>query len=591
MVSRHKKAQTAIRSMETRHVYGRLALQALPRLFSLMDRDRLSPTYGCLDREYWLARSTDFPSAIAQFGVHAMALVWATEFPDNRFYHQGQVARWCQAGIRYAGTIQHGDGSFDEFYPNERGWAGPTGFILYAILASRELLGPQIDAETESAIRSIAAGAGRFLGTREEVGVLANHHAMALLPLYMAADYLADEDLLDLFFIRWQSFKRFCNDEGWCLEYDGVDAGYLSATVSFLGKLRRRIEASRWAGRSKVADVVTALDGIVDRAVTMASHFVYPDGHYGGLVGSRQTVHFYPHGFEMLAPKNSLAAAMVEHMLPGFDRGGSVYPALQADRYVVYRLSEFLEAERDWQDATAPLSVLPCQQDGLVRDFPGAGVAVRSTHGLYLVSNLFRGGTWLAFDRTSGDLLAGDGGVRMELANGNRVATQWIDPDYELGFSPDELSVSGRFHVLPSKRFNPVTFAGFRAVSAVIGWNATSAEWMKGAIRRLLMTHQSKAPASFERRVVLSDGAVQVTDRIQLHGSAKANQVILGGMTPVRYVPQSRYFQYHELRCDEIAADPVWVARLNDERQLTVVRTYQVGKAPSVSIDRPLVGG
>ena len=126
-----------------RDLYAQKGLAQIPRLLSLEDRNPLSPTYGCSNREYWLCRSTDFPSAIAQFGIHALALAWRYDMPGNIYYQQEKIRQWTVAGIEYWMKIQKRDGSFDEFYPNERGWAGPTGFLLYAMIDSYRLLGEE----------------------------------------------------------------------------------------------------------------------------------------------------------------------------------------------------------------------------------------------------------------------------------------------------------------------------------------------------------------------------------------------------------------------------------------------------------------
>ncbi len=567
--------------------YGKRALEALPRLLSLTDRDSISPTFGCMDREYWLARSTDFPSAIAQFGVHALALAWATEFEGNDFYHNPNISAWTQAAIRYTASIQHADGSFDEFYPNERGWAGPTGFILYALLAAKELLGTEIDEPTDRALHEIARKAGPFLGTREEIGVLANHHAMALLPLYMAADLLGDEHLLDLFQERWDVFSGLWSSEGWALEYDGADLGYLSATVSFLGKLKRRIVASNWSAVKRLDPVVEEIDSMIDRAIRFSSYFVYPNNHYAGLMGSRQTLHFYPHGYELVAARKPLAAAMAEQMLQGFAQGASVYPGLQADRYVVYRLSEFLEAARDWTQAEMGLAPLPWQQEGLRRDFPQAGMAVRSSDRLYFVANLSRGGVWMAFDRVHRKLVAADGGIRAVTKDGRRITSQWIDEDYHKTMEADVLSVSGQLHPLPTKHFNPVTFAAFRAAALSLGVHARSAELLKGGIRKLLMIHKGTVPLKFHRTIRFDGTSVQVTDRLERSSSVRLARLVLGGLTAVRYVPQSRYFQPHDLLDEEVEVPTERIRDLNRSGSLTVRRTYGLDGLETIAYDSP----
>ena len=111
--------------------YAQLALDEIPRLLSSQDRNPFSPSYGSFNREFWHTRTKCFPDSIAQFGTLSLALIFAHKFPGGEEYYQNkEIKKWTLAGIINWMKIQHADGSYDEFYPNERGWAGPTGFLL-----------------------------------------------------------------------------------------------------------------------------------------------------------------------------------------------------------------------------------------------------------------------------------------------------------------------------------------------------------------------------------------------------------------------------------------------------------------------------
>ena len=59
-----------------RKYYIEKALSQIPRILGSMDRNKFSPTYGCCHRDYWLYKTSDFPDAVRQFGIHALALVY-----------------------------------------------------------------------------------------------------------------------------------------------------------------------------------------------------------------------------------------------------------------------------------------------------------------------------------------------------------------------------------------------------------------------------------------------------------------------------------------------------------------------------------
>ena len=296
--------------------YAQLALAEIPRLLSCQDRNSFSPSYGSFNREFWHTRTKCFPDAIAQFGTLSLALVFAYKFPGGEEYYQNkEIKKWALAGIKNWMRIGHIDGSYDEFYPNERGWAGPTGFLLYAILRSYEVLGKDFPANLKNDFFDCIKKSAWFLATREESGVLANHHAMAILPIYQSYYHLKDKDqlfakkLLEKFNERLSVFFNYCYNEGWCLEYDGVDPGYLSGIVSFLSKMQRYMTGDEsWKDK---------LQNIIDRAVYFSSFFFYPNGSFGGTLGSRQTLHFYAHGYELQAKKTHICLPSMRPKLIG----------------------------------------------------------------------------------------------------------------------------------------------------------------------------------------------------------------------------------------------------------------------------------
>lgn len=553
------------RYTDRRQIYSDLGLEEIPRFLSTMDRNEYSATYGCCNREFWLTRVMDFPSSIAQFGVHALALAWAHDMPGNAYREQPKILQWTLAGMRYLTTIQHGDGSFDEFYPNERGWAGPTGFLVHAMVGCYRLVGEHMTPEDRSRFLECMRSAARFLGKNDEVGVLANHHAMAALPVAEVADLLGDDSLWALYADRTDELMRHCHEEGWCLEYDGADPGYLSATVSFLAKLYRVRPEER-------------IEQVIRRAIPFCAYFITPDGHYGGTLGSRQTLHFYPHGMELWARRVPLAAAMADRMLDAFAQGASVWPGLQEERYFVYRIPEFLEAYLDFGPRPARAEQLPYQRDPFVQRFCGAGIHVRRLPWGYLVVNLARGGVVKLFDLPEGTPLLVDSGVVGELSDGTVFTSQWIDRDYEIDQSGDELRVAGRCHKVPGHVFTPLKMMAFRTAMLTTGWNARLAREAKGLIRAVLMTQARRTPVRFERRISILPDGLEVSDEIALAPGARVSRLKVGDDIPLRYVPQSRYFQPQELEVEGLDLGEAALDRLNRDGRLKVRRRVRAGR-------------
>jgi SAM-dependent methyltransferase len=547
---------------DLRHIYAQKALSQISRLLSNQDRNPFSPTYGCFHRDYWLDKTSDFPDAVRQFAVHALALVYRHEFPGSIYHKQPKIRDWAIAGLDYWARLQHADGSFDEFYPYERGWVGPTAFTTFTSIEALRLLQHEMPDEVAGRVRAAISKAAHFITAGEtEEDHLANHHAMACLAVWKAAELLDDPTLKAGYARLWQTFLTYCHAEGWAREYDGVDPGYLSATVSFLAKIYQ-------------THPDPAIREVMQRAVEFSSYFVYPNGFYGGSMGSRNTLHFYAHGYEVVGSEIPLAAAIAEKMLQGLAEEKLVPPEIISDRYVVYRVPEFLQAYLDYTERPTNMPLLPYEQEPFTRYFPGARVFVATTPQHYTVANLAKGGVVKVFDRQDGRLLLNDCGLIGELIDGQVVTSQWVDPAYRCEADAQSCTVSGHLHAVPShKLFTPFKHILFRGALVALGWNPAFSHALKGTIRKTLMLGRRPVPIQFRRVLHLEGGTLRLVDELRQTGGeepATLRRLSVGDEFFVRYVPQSRYFQNQELEVQGYTIDPQHLAAFNGGHRLVV---------------------
>ncbi len=567
-------------TVSLRDAYAAKAISQVPRLLSLQDRNPFSPTYGSFYRTYWLDKTEDFPNALPQFGVLTLSLVYRHEFPGNIYHEQPKIREWAIAGMDFWASLQHKDGSFDEFYPYERGWAGPTAFTTYANLEAYRLLKDEIPQEVAQRVLGAARKAARFIAKGEsEQDLLANHHAVAALAVWKAYEVLGDADLKAGATALWQEFLKLHNpEEGWSREYDGVDPGYLSATVSFLAKVYQTNPDP------KILEVLR-------QSIEFCSYFAYPNGFYGGSMGSRNTMHFYPHGFEIAASQIPLAASVAEHMLKALSDGKLVPPEIMADRYLFYRVPELLQAYLDYTARPAVLTPLPYQQESTRRYFPAARIyaAVQGDH--YVIANLAKGGVVKVFEKATGRLIVNDCGVIGKLDNGKVVTTQWVDPAYECQTDDTGWDVKGHLNIVPSnKLFSPLKMMVFRAVLIALGWSPRLSHFIKGSIRKSLMLGNRPAPVAFRRSFRFDGEGVTLEDEIGLEGNSKIESLSIGDEFFVRYVPQSRYFQSQELEVKGSTFTSEQLAKLNNDRHI-IVRSRGLlepgkGKVPETQSNR-----
>jgi hypothetical protein len=284
-------------------------------------------------------------------------------------------------------------------------------------------------------------------------------------------------------------------------------------------------------------------------------------------MGSRNTLHFYPHGFEILADKIPLAGAVAEKMLVALNEDKLVPPEIISDRYVFYRVPEFLQSYLDYMPRSENLSELPYEKKELDHYFPESRIFVRKTDDKYVIANLAKGGVVKIFNTKSGELLYNDCGIIGELDDGSVVTSQWIDPTYKCKSNELGWSVSGQLNKIPSnKLFTPFKNIIFRSVLLILGWSSLFSHFLKGRIRKTLILGQRKIPASFKRQLTIKDNEISLVDELEINGNIKFKKISFGDEFFVRYVPQSRYFQSQELKIEGIHLNSQNLSKFNQSK-------------------------
>ena len=103
-----------------------LAVETVPRVLGLCNRDETSATGGCCDRNYWHYRLLDVANARYQEAGHLFALAYDTSAPRNPFYRRQRIADWARLSWRFWLDQRNSDGSLAEVYPNERSFCATS---------------------------------------------------------------------------------------------------------------------------------------------------------------------------------------------------------------------------------------------------------------------------------------------------------------------------------------------------------------------------------------------------------------------------------------------------------------------------------
>ncbi|MDP6562119.1 MAG: hypothetical protein QF793_04320, partial [Candidatus Peribacteraceae bacterium] len=394
----------------------------------------------------------------------------------------------------------------------------------------------------------------------DERGVLANHHAMAVLPITYAAHILQTDELQAGYEAKLEEFLSYHYDEGWSLEYDGADIGYLSATVSFLGKAYKINKDER-------------LKKVMKESTEFLSYFVYPNGFYAGSMGSRQTLHFYSHGCELLAPEMPLAGSIADAMLEALSEGKIVAAEIQSDRYFLYRIPEHLESYIDYGERKESVA-LPYEREDFRKDFDSGGFYIQKRGKTYLLGNMAKGGVVKLFDIDRKKLLLNDCGIIGKTTSGQVLTSQWVGQDYKWNTSENGFTVEGSLTTVPmSKVFTPLKRIVFVMFMLMFGWNTSLAYHIKGLIRKILVFSKKSAPVQFKREVSLAENALSITDTITRTGDTTFKELQLSDEFFVRYVPQSLYFQSQEFDAKRVDLTDEQLKELNTNRSVTITRS------------------
>lgn len=497
-----------------RDLFAQEALRWIPKILTLQDRNRHSPTYGCFDRNYWQYKIIDFPSGMSQEFVLPLALAWDTDLPGNAFYRQEALREWAEAGMVFAARSAHADASCDDYFPYEKA-GGAVAFSLLACAEAYKLLGLQ-----NYEVLQFFERRADWLAHHNESGQLTNHQALIVVCLDRVGDLLGSNKWAKARAERLARVLSWQDAEGWFQEYEGCDPGYHTLTVSLLAQVYEKTPTPE-------------LRAAIQRAVTLAAEFVHPDGSFGGEYASRNTYNFFPHGFEVFGRHDPAALAVNDRFLAGLAAGRN---ACYADDHIVgHHTWNYLLA---WRDFISKRPEPPPRPEGRV-EFPHAGLLIerRGTAELYVAMN--KGGTFKFF--RDGALVASDTQVSLVVEGGKtRNAVAHLVGDYPHEIEGGRLAVRGEMGWAKQKKMTPFNLIVLRLIMLFGGKYFPNL--VRKLLQKLLITGRKPAPFRFEREFVWNEDRLTVHDRVEGDWAAVKRAAIGCDQTSI-YVVMSRTFQ------------------------------------------------
>ncbi len=528
-----------------RHILASEALAQIPKILTLQDRNPHSPTYGCFDRNFWHYKIIDFPSGMAQEFVWPLALAYALDCPDNRFYQAPRIKEWVEAGIRFAARSAHFDGSCDDYFPFEKA-AGAAAFSLLACMEAYRLL--SLDAPD---LLDFFARRSDWLADHQESGRLSNHQALIALCLHVAGQLLSTTRWDDAKARRIAQVLSWQSEEGWFQEYEGCDPGYHTLTISCLARLYQSQPSPE-------------LQSALTKAVRLATLFMHPDGSYGGEYTSRNTYNYFPHGFELVGRWLPEALALNTHFLKGLANGrGACY----ADDHILgHHAWNYLLAWQDYQADRPSDNSLPQGRFHLKE----AGLLIDRQEGCALFLALNKGGAFKFFK--NGQLVASDTQFSFQVRQGGKLrnAVAHLVDRYAVDIADDVFTIQGQFGWAKQKQMTPLNLMILRVVMLTLG--RFNPDLIRRLLQKMLITGKQSAPFGFVRQITLRDDQLVVRDTLTAENWDTVESAAIGCDQTSIYVVMSRTFQQGQLQpWVDLTAQ---VRQLRQGEPLVVERAY-----------------
>lgn len=523
-----------------KETYLTTILPQIPRLIGQQDRNPLSPTYGCFDRQFWHYKVTGIPSARYQEAGLTLALLYGIRSKQNPYYHQQKIKSWALASVRYLTKIQSKNGSFNEWYPNEHSFVA-TAFSLYAATEICLIFPRHSGYFLPSLIR-----AADWLCRQTELDA-SNQQAGACVALYNLFLLTKNPKYQQAASDKFAQIAASQTNEGWVVEYGGADIGYSTVMADYLAKYYQKSQDS-------------AVLPVLHKLLDFLNYFIHPDYSWGGEYGSRNTEYVLPHGMEICSSFSPAAQRLSQSLLQHLAKN----PLNLDDRYLCNNGYTFLQA---YQDYTNQKNDHYKFLSPFAKTFPNSGLFVTANNSYYLVGNVKKGGALKLYDQKSRKLVFEHAGPIGQLADGRIISTQYIDPLTAIRFTKKSISIRGNFKYVKSVESSTIKQLAFHTFQLVAGANPVFAKFAKKFLRKILIVGQRPAPITFELLVELERQKVRLRWKIVLIEKKVAIRKLYTRVKySLAYIPSSRFFLNEMLGANNHQLSRKSINRLNQEK-------------------------
>ena len=509
-----------------KQIFLEKALERIPYLLSLQDRNPLSPSYGSFDREYWHYKKTDCPYSSVQGAAFPLAILYKNKLPINPYYKNNKIRDWIIASLIFLDKIQNKNGSFDEYYPNEQSYIG-TSLTMYPASEAFLLMKEELSSEQENTILKILKKSVLFLSKNIEKKVI-NQEAMAALVIYTINQIFNENEFQQAVEKKIHFVLESQTQEGWFPEYEGCDVGYLSYTIDFLATYYKK------SGDEKVLEPIK-------KAINFISFCLHPNGTAGGEYTARNTEYLVPHGFELISNTYPLANRILKFIeesleemdVTSLDRLDNRYLPLYIHQYLLTYLSSKNEKR---------IEFLPFEKKDFSKYFPNAGILAKKYKNFYIIIGVKKGGVIRIYNCNNKKIFFINNGY-FGTINRKVTCSAHLNNNIDVIIKDNEYEIKSFFFPISWNESNKWKHMILR----IILLGGVFSKPIRNIIKIILITKKNKTEIKFFRKFRFENNKLKIFDKIE---SKKSISLFSIDKFSFQYMPSAKFFQKQELEGD-----------------------------------------
>lgn len=483
--------------------------KVLPRLLALYDNNSASPTYGIGDRFYWAWTLIDFANATIQGGANGLArLIQLNLLPD--YISEKSIINRIDCIIKATAKLSYKNGSVDQAFPYEASYCG-TALVLYDLLIAIELLDKKLSTEQKSTYLNILCPMARYLNNNIEThGFISNHLAVssaALLKWHRLTGESGKQKGLDIL----NMILNKQNSEGWFYEYNGADPGYETLCISYLAEIDKMHPELN-------------LTASVKKSLSYMSHFVQPDGSFGGVFGARTTRFYYPAGIEYFSDRIENARDIASFMRDSIRN--LLCPTLETmdTPNLVPMFNSYCRAAEFYSDVNESKNYkLPCfTQKPFRKNFDESGIIIDRGDRHYSIISTHKGG--VVYHYTDNKLAVLNTGIVVTTKKGKDFTNQIYNKKNVVQLEPHTISITSEFKPVRCMTPTPLQFGILRLLNVSIMRIPTIREKIKQLLAYFLITAKGKTIGYATRTITLSE-KLKINDSLSIPKKYKIKDI------------------------------------------------------------------